>query len=129
MLDFGSVGAVDCDAIDLVQRQWWGVGCLRVIRDGTVAGFTGVVGGVGAVDRHSSPPSVGTQFRIRLTLGNGSGPGPVQVPVRTWRAASRQTARASSALDWAEMGAALRVACPLYGCLPPDQREARDRSE
>jgi GntR family transcriptional regulator len=43
-----------------------------------VAGLIGIVGWIGAVDGHSSPPSVGTQFRIRLTLGNGSGPGPVQ---------------------------------------------------
>jgi DNA-binding GntR family transcriptional regulator len=43
-----------------------------------VAGFIGIVGWVGAVDGHTSPPSVGTQFRIRLTLGNGSGSRPVQ---------------------------------------------------
>src|ERR1700733_12423046 len=50
-----------------------------------VVGFIGIVGWVWAVDRHSSPPSVGTQFRIRLTLGNGSGPNPVQVPAdRGW---------------------------------------------
>ena len=81
LLDFGSVGAVGGNAIGLVQRQWW----VRVRGSGivglrTVGGFIGIVGWVGAVDRHSSPPSVGTQFRIRLTLGNGSGPDPVQLP-------------------------------------------------
>ncbi len=53
-------------------------GCPGIVGWATVAGFIGIVGWVGAVDGHSSPPSVGTQFRIRLTLGNGCGPGPVQ---------------------------------------------------
>jgi hypothetical protein len=44
----------------------------------TMRRFVGIVGWVGSVDWHSSPPRVGTQYRIRPTLGNGSRPHPVQ---------------------------------------------------
>jgi hypothetical protein len=80
LLDLGLVCAVGGNAVALVERQsWGGVWRLGVVDWATVAGFSGIVGWVRAVDRHSSPPSVGTQFRIRLILGNGSGSDPVQV--------------------------------------------------
>ena len=38
-----------------------------------VARFTGIIRWVGAVDRRSSRPNVGTQFRIRLPLATALG--------------------------------------------------------
>jgi hypothetical protein len=57
----------------------------------TVAWFIGIVGWVRAVDWHSSPSRVGTQFRIRLTLGNGPGARPVQDPADRGEARDRSS--------------------------------------
>jgi hypothetical protein len=74
LVDFGSVGAVDGYAIGLVYgRAWDGVGYRLIVWQARVDRFTRIVGWVGAVHRHSSPPSVGTQFRIRLTLATALG--------------------------------------------------------
>lgn len=67
----------------------------------TLAGFVGVVSWVGAVDWHSSPPSVDTQYRLlRLTVGNGSEARPVQVPRRRSTPTTSRSIPALSNLAW-----------------------------